>query len=228
MPRKHVVEEGEYLSLIARRFGFVTTRPLLEANALFFEKRRDPNILNPGDELVIPDKEPNTAQRPTGKSHDFRLKGHRDRLYLVLRDAEDRAIANQPFTLRVQSARDAPAESGLPIAGKTGGDGSIDVALPPGAVRGFLTLDELPALAWELLIGDLDPTHDLQDNKTILKGVQARLNNLGFRCGKVDGVLGPKTKAALARFQRRRMKRQDATGELDDETRDAIRKSYGT
>jgi hypothetical protein len=228
MPRKHVVAEGEYLTLIARRHGFSTSTALLAANAELFAERRDPNILNPGDEIVIPDKKRKLADRPTGQIHEFRLGGSQDRLRLALRDAEDRPLADQPFTLRVQAALDAPVDSGLPVTGRTGGDGSVDVALPPGAVRAYLVLDQLPFFSWELQVGALDPTHDPVDGKTIVSGVQARLNNLGYRAGAVDGVLGPRTKAAIARFQRRRMQRAEASGELDDATRDAIRGAYGT
>ena len=35
-----------------------------------------------------------------------------------------------------------------------------------------------------------------------LTGVQARLNNLGFAAGPVDGIDGPRTKRAVRRFQK--------------------------
>jgi hypothetical protein len=228
MQKIHVVEEGEYLTLIARKHGFVTTKPLIDANAELFAKRRDPDVLNPGDEIVIPPKEPVRESRATGQTHEFKLKGHQDHLRLQLRDADGEAIANQPFTLRVQASKSAPADGGLPITGTSDGEGNIDVPLPPGAVKAYLVLDQIPGLHWELAIGGLDPTHDpADDEKTFLKGVQARLNNLGYRCGKVDGELGPRTKAAIARFQRKHMKRHDADGELDASTRDAIQKAHG-
>jgi hypothetical protein len=43
----------------------------------------------------------------------------------------------------------------------------------------------------------------------------------------VDVELGPRTKAAIARFQRKHMKRRDADGKLDAATRDAIQKAHG-
>jgi len=36
----------------------------------------------------------------------------------------------------------------------------------------------------------------------MIKEVQKALNDLGYDCGKVDGILGKKTKAALKKFQK--------------------------
>lgn len=227
MQKIHVVEEGEYLTLIARKHGFVTTKPLIDANPALFEKRRDPDVLSPGDEIVIPPKEPLRAQRATGQTHELKLKGQQDHLRLQLRDANDEPIRGEAFTLRVQASRAAAEGSGLEITGTTDGNGHIDVPLPAGAVRAYLTLDNIPALHWDLAIGGLDPTHDPADQTTFVKGVQARLNNLGYRCGKVDGEMGPRTKAAIARFQKRQMKREHPDGELDGPTKDALRDAHG-
>jgi LysM repeat protein len=49
-PRIHVVAPGEYVSLIARRYG-VSVQALLEANDL-----PDPNYVEVGQRLVIPDR----------------------------------------------------------------------------------------------------------------------------------------------------------------------------
>jgi peptidoglycan hydrolase-like protein with peptidoglycan-binding domain len=35
-----------------------------------------------------------------------------------------------------------------------------------------------------------------------VSGIQARLNNLGYNCGKVDGIFGKKTRAALNLFRK--------------------------
>ncbi|MDQ3870325.1 MAG: LysM peptidoglycan-binding domain-containing protein [Chloroflexota bacterium] len=49
-PRVHVVARGEYVSLIARRYG-VSVQALLDANDL-----SDPNHIEVGQRLVIPDR----------------------------------------------------------------------------------------------------------------------------------------------------------------------------
>jgi hypothetical protein len=60
MPRTHVVVEGENLSTIAAREGFRDFRKLYEApeNAELRKKRPNPNLILPGDEVVIPDRKP--------------------------------------------------------------------------------------------------------------------------------------------------------------------------
>lgn len=49
-----------------------------------------------------------------------------------------------------------------------------------------------------------------------LKEAQAKLNELGFSVGRVDGLMGPRTRAGLKRFQQDR--NLPVTGELDDAT----------
>ena len=57
MTIRHVVEPGEHLSGIAARFGFRSTAPILghPDNAELKKKRLNPNVLRPGDIVVIPD-----------------------------------------------------------------------------------------------------------------------------------------------------------------------------
>lgn len=75
MPGQHIVKRGENLSIIARNHGLSSWRRIYEApeNAEFRKKRPNPNLIQPGDELVIPDKVPGRAPlEPTGR-HTFKL-----------------------------------------------------------------------------------------------------------------------------------------------------------
>lgn len=60
MPRTHIVVEGENLSTIAQAEGFRDFRKLYDAqeNAALRAKRPNPNLIFPGDEVVIPDRKP--------------------------------------------------------------------------------------------------------------------------------------------------------------------------
>jgi peptidoglycan hydrolase-like protein with peptidoglycan-binding domain len=55
--------------------------------------------------------------------------------------------------------------------------------------------------------------------------VQARLNNLGYDCGKVDAVIGKKTKTAIHAFKKNNGLADDDV--LDNATRDKLKNIYG-
>jgi len=65
-------------------------------------------------------------------------------------------------------------------------------------------------MEYDLELGRLDPVDKIS-------GVQARLNNLGFDCGRVDGVMNTETKEALQAFQV--TVGLPPTGELDSATK---------
>jgi len=59
-----------------------------------------------------------------------------------------------------------------------------------------------------------------------IEGVQARLNNLGYECGKVDGKSGENTRAAIRGFQRENPSLH-VTGSAGDETQQELFKAHG-
>jgi hypothetical protein len=124
----------------------------------------------------------------------------------VVKDERGRTAAKKPYLLEVD---------GLITEGETDGDGLLESPIPATATEGRLRLwwgeDTSPGSAHEILlkIGQLEPTERL-------RGIQARLNNLGFRCGSVDGVPNPATEAALRDFQQRHG--LDVTGQADAAT----------
>jgi peptidoglycan hydrolase-like protein with peptidoglycan-binding domain len=59
-----------------------------------------------------------------------------------------------------------------------------------------------------------------------IREAQVKLNQKGFNVGEPDGVMGPKTKDALAQFQRQQG--LQASGEIDSETADALGVSGGS
>jgi len=66
-------------------------------------------------------------------------------------------------------------------------------------------------------VGHLDPV----DEAT---GAQARLKNLGFDPGVIDGIVGPKTKAAIAAFQLRHG--LQVSSSLDAQTRSRLQQLH--
>lgn len=137
------------------------------------------------------------------------------RLRIVVRDDEGRAVGNEPYLLKVGD------ES---YRGKTDARGLLDHRIPVGVTEGELSLLQ-KKMTFPLAIGHLDPVDDPDDRA--LTGVQARLNNLGFFCGPVDGVRGPSTTAAIRRFQEHVLRRSNPDGELDAEARQALIREHG-
>jgi N-acetylmuramoyl-L-alanine amidase len=216
--RTHTVKQGEYLSRIAHENGFANWRTIYDhpQNAGLRDKRPNPNVLLPGDLIYIPDKIEKKETCGTGQTHRFQLDGAKNRLRIVLKDDAGRAMSGEQYTLKV---------SGKEYKSATKSDGLINHPIPNDATSGTLKLDK-KGITLALGIGHLDPIHDQQ--RTVVSGAQARLNNLGFHCGKVDGILGPKTETAIMRFQKVVLKREEPDGKIDSETRDRLLGGHGS
>jgi N-acetylmuramoyl-L-alanine amidase len=106
--------------------------------------------------------------------------------------------------------------------GTTGGDGKIEQDIPVEATSGELAVfpsggTQNAIGIFSLEIGHLDPVEEAT-------GVQARLNNLGFDCGAVDGIIGPMTQEALRAFQKKYGLSE--TGNADTATRNKLRELH--
>lgn len=192
MSKVHTVRQGECLSQIARDYGFDNWHTIydLQENTEFRQLRPNPNLIHPGDKIVIPVLDPGKAGAATEKTHVFELKVDKTNLRIVVKDTENKAIAGKKYRLTLVSLP--------PLEGKTGGDGMIEHEIPPkdtsGKLEVFLHGPSEPALIWRLAIGALDPLETVS-------GYQARLKNLAYDAGPVDGINGPLTKGAVRRFQ---------------------------
>jgi Putative peptidoglycan binding domain/LysM domain len=205
---KHVVAQGECLSSIAAQYGLAWSRiwNLPENNALR-TTRKNPNVLFPGDVVHVPAREVRDESRSTEKRHRFMVKGVPVKLRLRLL-AASKPLANEPYTLTID---------GRTVKGTTDGRGEIDETIPASAESGVLILTK-DKVRLELDIGHLDPI-------TELHGVQARLHNIGYFCGDINGELTPVTRTALLAFQE--TSRLRATGEPDAATRDKLLEKHG-
>jgi N-acetylmuramoyl-L-alanine amidase len=220
MAEVHTVEQGEYLASIAKDYGFSDWRTIYDhpENADLKKIRPNPDVLFPGDQLFIPDKTQKRESCPTEKKSRFQVNVPKALLKIVLKNSEGKAIKNQPYTLKI---------AWQTLTGSTDGTGSLQQKIPIGIDTGNLSLDKL-GLTWPLKIGHLDPVHDEGGDEAIVSGLQARLNNLGYHCGNVDGILGPRTADALRAFQRDALGRANPDGAPDKQTRDALRHQHGS
>jgi hypothetical protein len=253
MPERYQVQPGDCISSIAFEHGFFWKTLWRHAeNSELKSLRKNPNILKEGDEVVIPDLEAKIESRPTEQRHRFRLKGAPAKLRLRIVEPGAPATAKQNRD-ESPAAADGPgskhpAGNGVPPAsapppkplpkdepcaglaymldvggairhGKTNANGVIECRIPPNRREGKLILapgtpDEV---VMHLKIGHLDP---VENND----GVQARLNNLGFRCGPMAGALSPESKRTLKAFQAK--SGLPESGELDAATRNKLQELH--
>jgi len=224
MARTHTVRQGEYLARIAEVYGFSDWKYIYEhpLNEALRAKRPRPDVLFPGDLVQIPDTRTRTFQVATNQRHRFQLQSsNRNRLTVFLKDDRGEALSKVGYTLNYRSRGEDFA-----VEGTTNSDGKVEHDLPLDVECASLKLTR-PHLSWELHIGHLDPADPSAGDTERITAVQARLNNLGFPCGRVDGVVGPRTRAALKEFQRKSMKLSEPSAELDDATCAALIDHYG-
>jgi len=175
MPIEHVVQQGENLSKISRDYGLPSYRALVRANPDFASGKRDPNLIYPGETIMVPVDDELAFELKTDRWHRF--LAHRDHAMLDL-VIEDRTHAPVPFAryeLEV-SCEQSPA---VQVSGRTGLEGELRQVLPPDATTGQLKVwlfesgEQEEVVEYELALHHLDPPDTLT-------GVQARLKNLGY------------------------------------------------
>lgn len=209
----HVIKQGECVGKIAEVYGFFP-KTIWEygRNAELRELRHDNMyILFPEDKVVVPAKRQKVQAVATGDDLKVQRQGVPERLRIRFLNYDETPRRGVPYLLSLKT------DKGILVpdnSSKTDEKGFVDQPIPPCAVFATITLNPGP---WpevhEFNIGYTNPIDKVS-------GWQARLNNLGYDCGKEDGELGPKTQAAICAFQR--AKKLDETGERDELTEVAL------
>jgi len=214
MSRRHTVQQGECLSRIARRYSFSDYREIYDHadNESLRKKRPNPDVLYPGDVIVIPDRDPQTESGATDQHHLFRAKVPKRLVRIAVEDENNQRLSNQTYTLEFDCAK---------LTGTTGGDGILEHQIPFEAEGGVLTVGDL---TWKVYVAHLNPVQEESPDHGV-SGMQARLRNLGYPVGPVDGILGRKTRMAIRFFQADQG--LEATGEPDATTRDKLADVHG-
>ncbi|APR75990.1 Hypothetical protein A7982_01337 [Minicystis rosea] len=209
----HVVEQGECLTTIAHRYGFGDWHAIYDHadNAKLRKKRPDPDLLFPGDTIVIPDRAAKEIEVATDRVHRFKVKRGARRLRVHILDIERKLHAGKPYKLFIDDAVHSEAS--------TGGDGEIDVLIPVDARKGRIEIEDH---AWDLDLGHLNPVAHAPDEGS--SGIKARLHNLGYDVGRIEDPIGPELRGAIRWFQRDHG--LDPSGDLDDATRAEILRAH--
>jgi len=206
----HIVEQGESIQRIARDYGFADWRTIWEhgANASLRQRRSQPEVLFPGDVVEIPEREPTPFDVVTDRVHRFYVNAPDEAaLVVVAKNAQDEPIANTPWVITVT---DGPR-----LTGTTDAEGTVRTWIPILATQGTLTVG---GYEYPLRFSELDPI-------ATPSGFKARLFNLGYTVGSMDGPLDEVDRAAIREFQRGMQ--LDETGEPDGATRTKLKERYG-
>lgn len=209
----HVIQQGECVGKIAEVYGFFPKTIWDYGKNKELKKLRHDNmyILFPGDEVVVPGKRRKTQVVKAGDGLTVQRRGVPERLRIRFLNYDETPRKGVRYLLSVKTAEGVLVAD---ISGETDDRGFVDQAIPPSAVFATITLNPGPwSEVHEFNVGYTNPIDTVS-------GWQARLNNLGYECGEEDGVLGPKTRAAIRAFQR--AKKLEQTGEQDESTRAAL------
>ncbi len=212
MAKTHVVGPGEWLGVIASRYGFGHWAQLweYEANAALRGKRSSPDLVMVGDEVVIPERERRRgATVATNRRVVFQVRP-RDRLRLRVAGIGPMLAALGPidYSLEAGSQR---------VEGRLEADGQLlEVLLDRSVDTAVLTL--MGTVRHEFHVGGLGPAGEE-------RGALARLTNLGYDPPALSSPEERSPAGPVAAFQLR--VGLPVTGELDVETVAALRTAYG-
>src|SRR5262245_43830913 len=99
---KHHVKQGECLSSLAARYGLSGWKELYNhpANEELKKKRPNPNILAPGDEVIVPERGPTKFESVvTERLHRFELKVAKVKLRVAVVDRLGKAYQGKRFVV---------------------------------------------------------------------------------------------------------------------------------
>lgn len=195
------------MNQIAFRYGFcVETLWNLSENGELKKLRQDPNFLQAGDEVFVPDKRLDDAACATEKRHRFRRKGVPVSFKLrVEKDGSSEDYAGLPWRMVLD---------GTVYEGKLDDKGGLEIKTVPQQSSAKLYVGEGDDKeVFDLSIGGLDPVDTP-------RGAQQRLANLALYLMSPEDTWSKEAIEALKTFQRVYMLAagEEPGGELDEKT----------
>ena len=181
----HTVKQGEHTTRIAHRYGFLNFLTIWDhaPNAELKKRRKNPNVLFPGDTLVVPDKEAKKVPGATGRLHRYQIAMKQLMLRIRILSYARKPIADTKCELEVEG-KTAPLV--------TDRNGQIEqLILPTTEIAKLSALED----DYSVLIGHLDPVQEQP-------GLEARLNNLGYYVPPPNDRGEDELRSAIEEFQR--------------------------
>ena len=209
MAQSYTVKHGDHISSIADEFKFRDYKNIWEdgSNASLKKLRDNPDVLNPGDTINIPDKKKREEACATGKTHVFeaRLINPRLRIRFLKVDGDPRPGKDA----------DIEVESKVERVKTDGGGIGTRHKIPRNSHKGRVLIE---TEEFKIGIGALDDVDSP-------KGQQARLMNLGYYRGSMDSTDDMEFRSAVEEFQCDR--KLTVTGICDSETQAQLKSEHG-
>lgn len=228
----HTVEEDEDILEIAADYGIKDWSLIWNdsKNADLKSKRPDPNLLYKGDQIWIPKFTPKTFEAATDKSHCYVLCPPKVPFNEFILDDDGQPWAGLKYEIWINDAKygkggrtrdDGLVFEMIPLVkelelrvwfpvdkAEEEDDDEIETEEQEDSAEDPWWQDDGDRLpddetevqddkyqSFRILLGHFDP-------KNTPEGVRDRLVNLGYDCGGETGEIGPKTEAAIKKFQR--------------------------
>lgn len=180
MSSTHIVLPGETLSSIAQDNNFANFLTIWNdaGNTKLRALRHNPHILAEGDEVFIPDPPSNVASGDDSQRHVFSLQEPAFFLNMQLQDIDGTPLSDEDCVLRVD-AKDRNGRESLEDTFDitTDAKGKLSQEILDDADDAELKVGDEDF--YVIVIGGLDPVG-------IDRGMQQRLNNLGYFAGFSD------------------------------------------
>ena len=212
--KPYVIKQGDYLTRIAHRLGFVANEVWNDPkNAELKALRSDPDTLKSGDIVFIPDvpKQRNPFTKETDNAYVAKVPKLPVSLTL---DHRGEPIADEKYIVRGLDEE---------LEGTTDAEGTVAFEIDVNVKEVVIELVDKKR-SYRMLLGNLDPVDEPS-------GARQRLMQLGIYSATLEGAdqyvahNEVQLAAALKAFQK--TNELEVTGELDDVTVDKLREVYG-